>query len=85
MDSDDNLFPPAFLCPITHELMQDPVIAVDGHSYSRVPIERWFRNHDTSPMTNEQLTSIQVVPNHTLRKEIEDWQDQNQWRSALRD
>ena len=30
---EDSEIPPAFICPITQELMQDPVTAADGHSY----------------------------------------------------
>lgn len=38
-----------FSCPITRELMRDPVIAADGHTYDREAVEMWLRNHDTSP------------------------------------
>ena len=38
-----------FSCPITRELMRDPVIAADGHTYDREAIEMWLRNHNTSP------------------------------------
>ena len=31
--------PEAFICPITFELMDDPVVASDGHSYQRFAIE----------------------------------------------
>lgn len=31
-----------FLCPITFELMIDPVIASDGHTYERSAIEKWY-------------------------------------------
>ena len=31
----------AFECPITHEIMHDPVIDKDGNSYERVAIEAW--------------------------------------------
>jgi len=35
--------PDALLCPITHELVEDPVVlAVDGCTYSRTAIERHF-------------------------------------------
>ena len=27
--------PAIFLCPISHEIMREPVIAADGHSYER--------------------------------------------------
>ena len=31
------------ICPITQEIMQDPVVTVcDGHSYERQAIEDWF-------------------------------------------
>jgi len=42
--------PPAdFICPITTELMSDPVMAADGHSYERTAIERWLATKSTSP------------------------------------
>jgi hypothetical protein len=59
-------------CPITMEIMMDPVIAADGHSYERAAIERWFLTHRTSPMTGAVLTSRVVVPNHRLRTIIDD-------------
>ena len=38
-----------FACPITYELIHDPVIAADGHTYDRSAIQRWLAKHDTSP------------------------------------
>ena len=38
-------------------LMDDPVFAADGHTYNRTDIERWLKQHDTSPLTNEPLES----------------------------
>ena len=55
------------VCPISHEIMRDPVICCDGHSYDRVNIERWLESHDTSPLTNAQLSSKALIPNHQLR------------------
>jgi len=57
-------------CPISMEVMRDPVIAPDGHSYERDAIERWLADHRTSPMTGAVLTSRQLVPNHRLRSVI---------------
>eukprot|EP00949_MAST-11_sp_MAST-11-sp1_P000280 g280.t1 len=64
------------MCPITQELMEDPVIAHDGHTYERRAIEEWF-SHATkvgvkSPVTNEVLDSTTVIPNITLRSMILD-------------
>ena len=41
----------SFVCPITGQKMVDPVVAMDGFTYERYAIERWFRDHNTSPMT----------------------------------
>ena len=65
------------MCPITQEQMVDPVVALDGHSYSRVAIQDWFRQGRlSSPCTNEQLASAQLVPNHSLRKAMEQRRDE---------
>jgi len=37
-------------------MMQDPVVCVDGHSYERVNIERWFRESSTSPATGAPVS-----------------------------
>lgn len=34
--------PKELICPITQELMVDPVFAEDGFSYERIAMERWF-------------------------------------------
>ena len=41
--------PHAFLCPITQGVFEDPVIWVDGHTYSRAAISQWLTQHHTSP------------------------------------
>jgi len=69
--------PHEYLCPITSELMVDPVIAVDGQTYERAAITTWFKNHGKgatvlSPMTNKPLKSRNLVPNLSLRKLIQD-------------
>ena len=58
----------AFLCPVTQTAMADPVLAMDGHTYERAAIERWFANgRATSPVTNARLPSLALVPNHALK------------------
>jgi len=65
--------PNEFFCPITHEVMEDPVIAQDGHTYERKAIERWFAmGKCTSPKTGASLMSIQLTPNHTMQRLIQD-------------
>jgi len=59
-------------CPITLEVMRDPVIAGDGHSYEREAIERWLQGHRTSPLTGRALPHANLIPNHSLRGLIEE-------------
>ena len=60
----------SFLCPISHEVMRDPVAALDGHSYERANIERWLQEQITSPLTGMRLASRLLIPNHALRASI---------------
>ena len=69
--------PNPFLCPITLDVMKDPVVAMDGHTYERSSITKWFANHGTSPKTNEELTRKKLVPNHALRAMIIEWHEQH--------
>ncbi|XP_035879327.1 WD repeat, SAM and U-box domain-containing protein 1 isoform X6 [Phyllostomus discolor] len=66
--------PDEFICPITRELMQDPVIASDGYSYEKEAMENWIsKKKRTSPMTNLVLPSVVLIPNRTLKMAIDRW------------
>lgn len=57
-------------CPISYELMEDPVITVStGHSFERNAIEEWFRTHNTHPLTRQTLTPAEkeLKPNYSLK------------------
>ena len=43
--------PDAYYCPITQEIMIDPVIDPDGNTFEREPLLEWIRSHHTSPIT----------------------------------
>jgi len=62
--------PDEFRCPITCELMEDPVICGDGHTYERSAIVRWLGSHGSSPKTNARLQTREVLPNHNLKAVI---------------
>jgi len=59
------------LCPISFEVMSDPVILADGHSYERAAIEQWLARNATSPVTGLPLAHVHLTPNIALRKAIE--------------
>ena len=58
-------------CPISMELMRDPVICADGQSYERVSIENWLKKSSLSPLTGLELEHKMLIPNVSFRKVIE--------------
>jgi len=56
-----------FICPITHDVMREPVVAADGFTYERTAIEEWFRTSSKSPVSGEILTSRRVYTNQAIR------------------
>ena len=63
--------PDDFICPITHEIMKDPVATSDGQVYEREAIEAWLVQHDTSPITNEKLVNKALIPIPFVKKKIQ--------------
>ncbi|XP_064306958.1 WD repeat, SAM and U-box domain-containing protein 1 isoform X1 [Phalacrocorax carbo] len=79
MVSDSVTVPDEFLCPITRELMKDPVIAADGYSYEKEAMENWISTkRPSSPMTNLPLHSLTLTPNRTLKMAISRWLETQQ-------
>lgn len=63
-----------FRCPISLELMRDPVTVSTGQTYDRSSIESWVATGNTTcPVTRAPLTDFTLIPNHTLRRLIQDW------------
>ncbi|KAF9623437.1 hypothetical protein IFM89_003021 [Coptis chinensis] len=66
--------PNHFRCPISLDLMKDPVTLSTGITYDRESIEKWTEaGNQTCPVTNQPLTSVEQIPNHTIRRMIQDW------------
>ena len=67
--------PDAFVCPITRDVMDRPVVAADGHSYEHDAVAKWLTRNARSPLTNAPM-GPELVPNITLRKAIAEWREQ---------
>ncbi|XP_062210520.1 U-box domain-containing protein 21-like [Phragmites australis] len=66
--------PAHFRCPISLDLMKDPVTAPTGITYDRESIEAWLdTGHATCPVTHAPLRHEDLVPNHAIRRVIQDW------------
>ncbi|GER48691.1 U-box domain-containing protein [Striga asiatica] len=69
----------SFYCPITKEVMKDPVESPSGQTFERAAIERWLREGNGSfcPLTGTPLDVTKLRPNKTLRQSIEEWRERN--------
>ncbi|KAI0507156.1 hypothetical protein KFK09_013276 [Dendrobium nobile] len=73
------IIPDHFQCPISLDLMKDPVTAPTGITYDRASVEKWLEmGKSTCPVTNMELTVEDLIPNHSIRRMIQDWCVANQ-------
>lgn len=93
--------PEELRCPISLQLMYDPVIIDSGQTYERICIEKWFSDgHKTCPKTQQRLSHLSLTPNYSVKGLIASWcehngvpildgppksLDLNYWRLALSD
>lgn len=70
--------PEELRCPISLQLMYDPVIIASGQTYERICIEKWFSDgHNTCPKTQQQLSHLCLTPNYCVKGLIASWCDHN--------
>ncbi|KAJ0444502.1 putative U box domain, armadillo-like helical, Zinc finger, RING/FYVE/PHD-type [Helianthus annuus] len=68
----------SFYCPITREVMVDPVETASGHTFERAAIEKWLADGSNfCPLTMIPLDKSSLRPNKTLKQSIEEWKDRN--------
>jgi hypothetical protein len=67
--------PQEFKCPITLEIMEDPVILSDGQTFERSAITQWFQSNGYSSPITRQRVSHQLIPNYALKNRIQDWME----------
>ena len=64
--------PSELYCPISLELMKDPIICSDGHTYDKTSIIELFKNKNfISPTTREKLDINILIPNYNIKKLID--------------
>lgn len=69
-DNEEDLIPPEWYCPLTHEPFVSPVFLADGYTYEETAIRDWLARKNTSPITGEDLgPNACIVPNRSMR----DW------------
>ena len=69
--------PESYQCPISYDIMQDPVMDREGHTFERVNIEKWIGTHHNCPLGREPLALTDLSPNRALRDAIEKFLEAN--------
>ncbi|XP_076889570.1 U-box domain-containing protein 4-like [Bidens hawaiensis] len=70
--------PPDFCCPLSLELMTDPVIVSSGQTYEREYIRKWIDLGLTvCPKTMQTLVHTNLIPNYTVKALIASWCESN--------
>lgn len=60
--------PDELLCPITHSIFVDPVVAKDGYTYERNSIEEWF--HKQQSQVSQAHVELVRTPNSERAKAV---------------
>ena len=58
-----------YLCPLTNQIMKEPVLAGDGYTYDKVNIQNWFKISNNSPKTGNPIDK-HLTPNLLVKKLI---------------
>ncbi|KAK7258472.1 hypothetical protein RIF29_24051 [Crotalaria pallida] len=68
----------SFVCPITRDVMVDPVETSSGQTFEKSAIEKWFADGNKKcPLTLIPLDTSILRPNKTLKQSIEEWKNRN--------
>ena len=64
---DFSLIIESITCPITQDVMIDPVLGIDGHTYERTAIERSLQIKNESPLTRIPMSINDLKPNYGIK------------------
>lgn len=74
----------AFICPLSKQVMKDPVTLENGQTFEREAIEKWFNECKENgrklvcPLTLTELKTMDMNPSIALRNTIEEWNARNE-------
>lgn len=74
----------AFICPLSKQVMRDPVTIENGQTFEREAIEKWFNECKENgrklvcPLTLKELKTTDMNPSIALRNTIEEWNARNE-------
>ena len=65
-----------YLCPITNQVMVEPVVDALGNTYDRDAIQKWLETNDTDPLTKEPVPDKTLNPNKVIKAEIIEYKEE---------
>jgi hypothetical protein len=78
LEADDAAIPPnEFRCPLTLEIMEDPVMTRLGHSFERNELFLWLQKNQVCPLTRNPLKLSDIITNKALKGKIQEWKKKN--------
>ena len=75
-----NDIPNEYICPITLDIMTDPVICADGYTYERNAILQLRGSF--SPMTRQPIDKLGLIPNRALKSCIDKFLELNKVKTS---
>ena len=69
--------PNEYICPISLEVMKNPVMDKNGRSFEKSAILEWLNRGNTHcPLTRQPLKPSSLIPNYSLKLSIDTWKRQ---------
>ena len=69
LDNIEDLYPD-IVCPISKQVMKNPVITNNGISYEEIDILKWLEKKNICPITGEYLDTSMLISNIQLKNTI---------------
>ena len=77
-----NIIESTLMCPITQEIMKDPVQGSDGQTYEREAIVRWLNQKHISPLTNLPMSIHDLKVNAAIKYLVDQYHAGNLSQSS---
>ena len=61
----------------TMTIYNDPVVAVDGFTYEKASITKWFSGSNKSPMTGQVLDTLKLYSNNEMKSRCIEWKEKH--------
>jgi hypothetical protein len=66
--------PQEFICPITMEIMNHPMVSRFGHTYEHDAITYWIvHGNGCCPVTRQRISFSDIIPHHAMKIRIAAW------------